>query len=315
VKVVQGIAALPAGLRFTATLGVFDGVHRGHQRVLRETVVLARAQSATALALTFDPHPALVLRGACPPLLCGLDERLAHFARLGIEVAVVQPFDRDLAGLGAAEFIARLRARRVLVGFVMSAESAFGRDRGGTLAAVRLMGAEHDFTVRQAPDVNIGGERISSGRIRTELGAGRLAAVRHMLGRSHAVAGEVVVGDRRGRELGFPTANLQLVDSLALPPDGIYAARAGWGGRDPLSPEHTRDGVISLGVRPTFGGGARTLEVFLFDFEGDLYGQRLRVEFVRRLRGEKNFASAAALIGQMELDAARARRVLDSARL
>jgi riboflavin kinase/FMN adenylyltransferase len=154
------------------------------------------------------------------------------------------------------------------------------------------------------------GALISSTRIRELLARGRLADVRRLLGRAYAVSGNVVIGDRRGRSLGYPTANLHFDEPVALPPDGIYAVRVSWGGEDLLAPRRRADGVASLGVRPTFGGGERTLEVHLFDVDEDLYGRRLRVEFVRRLRGEKKFASAAALIAQMNRDSVRAKDVL-----
>ncbi len=141
---------------------------------------------------------------------------------------------------------------------------------------------------------------------------GRLSDARRLLGRTYSVTGRVVAGDRRGRDLGFPTANLEFASPVALPPDGVYAVRVRWGGADPENPAHQADGVASLGVRPTFGGGARLLEAYLFDFEGDLYDEQLRVEFVRRLRGEKKFGSAEALIAQMNRDAERAKRVLAS---
>lgn len=309
-KVIAGLAALSTGLRFVATVGVFDGVHRGHRLLLRETVATARRLDAAALALTFDPHPDLVLRGACPPLLCDPAERLAHFARLGIEIAVVEPFNRELAELSASQFVDRLAGGRQLAGLVMTSESAFGRDRGGTLTAIERLGRQRGFEVARATDLQLGGRRLSSSRIREELAAGRLATVRQMLGRPYAVVGDVVAGDRRGRMLGFPTANLRPADAVALPPDGIYAARAGWGGGDLLDPAQTADGVVSLGVRPTFGAGERTLEVHLFDFDGALYGQRLRVEFIRRQRGERRFGTAAALVEQMNRDAGRARQIL-----
>jgi riboflavin kinase/FMN adenylyltransferase len=309
-KIIAGIAGLPDGVRLVATLGVFDGVHRGHERVLRDTVMAARRLAAQPLALTFDPHPELVLRGSCPPLLCDPAERLAHFARLGIQLAVVEPFDHDLADLSAADFIDRLAAGRQLAGIVMTSESAFGRNRGGTLAAIERLGGQRGFEVVRAADVQFGGARLSSSRIRAELAAGRLAAVRRMLGRPYAVVGDVVLGDRRGRRLGFPTANLELADAVALPPDGIYAARAGWGGDDVLAPARTAAGVVSLGVRPTFGAGARTFEIHLFDFDGDLYGARLRVGLIRRQRGERRFADAQALVEQMNRDALRAREIL-----
>ena len=185
----------------------------------------------------------------------------------------------------------------------MTPETAFGRDRDGTLAAIENLAPRLRFELIQVDQLLVGGRRISSGRIRDAVAAGRLAEARRLLGRDYAVVGEVVHGDGRGRDLGFPTANLRFDGPVVLPPNGIYAVRASWDGRP-------ADGVASLGVRPTFGAGERLLEVNLFDFEGDLYGRRLRVEFVRRQRGERKFGSVDALVSQMERDARRARQIL-----
>jgi riboflavin kinase / FMN adenylyltransferase len=178
---------------------------------------------------------------------------------------------------------------------------------------VREVSATMDFDVLEVARVTADGGTLSSTRLRNMIAAGRMGEARRLLGRDYAVTGRVVSGDRRGRALGYPTANLEFDAPVALPPNGIYAVRAAWGGEDPLAPRHKADGVASLGVRPTFhDGGARLLEVHLFDVPTklDLYGQTLRVELVRRLRGEKKFASVEALVKQMDRDSARARQVL-----
>jgi len=193
----------------------------------------------------------------------------------------------------------------------MTAESAFGRDRAGGLPAIRELAPRFGYRVIEVPRLSREGMTVSSTRLRAVLASGRLEEVRREIGRRYAVVGKVVRGDQRGRELGFPTANLEFENEVALPADGIYAVRTSWGGPDPLNPSRTADGVASLGVRPTFGqGGRRVLEVHLFDLDEDLYGDRLRVEFVRRLRGEKRFATVQALISEMHRDSDRARRVL-----
>ena len=314
-KVLSDLDELPRGLAFAFALGVFDGVHRGHERVLSETVGAARRAQGRAVVMTFDPHPDEVLRGVAPPLLCDPQEKLAHLAAAGIGLTVVQRFDAAFAAQAPEEFLARLAAGRELRALVMTAETAFGRDRAGTLATAEKMSRQMGFELVRCPEIDVGGERISSTRLRGLLAAGRLAQVRRLLGRHYAVIGEVVGGDRRGRDLGYPTANLHFDRPVALPADGIYAVRASWGGPGPLRPTHRLDGVAALGLRPTFEtDGPRTLEVHLFDFEGELYGRRLRVEFIRRQRGERRFRSAAALIRQMDRDAARARRILDGVR-
>ena len=313
-RILRGIDDLPQGLRFALTIGMFDGVHRGHQRAVGTLVKTARKMAAEATVLTFDPHPAAVLRGSAPPLLCSIEERLSLFAELGVGTTVVQRFDDAFADQPPEQFLQHLCTGRQLVALVMTAESAFGRDRTGMLATIKHLAQPMGFRVVEVPRLTSDGGTLSSTRIRSTLATGRLAEVRRSLGRPYAITGTVVRGDRRGRELGYPTANLAFDAPVALPSDGIYAVRAAWGGTDLLKPARTADGVASLGVRPTFGGGARTFEVHLFDVDEDLYGQKMRVEFVRRLRGEKKFSSAESLVRQMDRDAAKAREVLGTAR-
>ena len=308
------IDELPAGLRFALAIGMFDGVHRGHLRLLEALGKVARERDAMAVVMTFAPHPAAVLRGTPPPLLCDRSEKLMRLADAGVEIVVEQRFDRAFADQTAQAFLERTCSGRRLVALVMTMESAFGRDRSGGLPEIRRLGPHLGLEIVEIPHLTREMSKISSTRIRNLLAAGRLSDVRRMLGRGYAVVGRVVHGDRRGHTLGYPTANLAFEAPVALPPDGIYAVRAGWGNGDPLSPAHSADGVASLGVRPTFGNdGARLLEVHLFDTDQSLYGRSLRVEFVRRLRGERRFPSAQSLIRQMDRDAARARAVLASA--
>jgi riboflavin kinase/FMN adenylyltransferase len=196
-----------------------------------------------------------------------------------------------------------------LVGLVMTHVSAFGRDRGGTLPVLQEMGRGRWETV-EAPTLDMRGARVSSARIRELVSAGRLASASRLLGRPYALVGDVVHGERRGRELGFPTANIHFADPVCLPPDGIYAAHASWGGEALLAPSEHAEAVISLGTQPTFGGRVRLLEVHLLDRDVDLYGQRRRVELCRRLRAQKRYDSADELIVQMGHDVERARAVL-----
>lgn len=304
------IEGLPPGIRLAATIGVFDGMHRGHMRLIGELVRVAREWHAEPTVITFEPHPDAVLRGVPPPLLCDPAERLAWLEDAGVTQAVLQRFDGAFASQTPGEFLARLRAGRELAGLVMSPESAIGRDRAGTPERLREIGRRDGFAVDVIEPAVASGAAISASRIRDALAKGRVPDARRMLGRDPAVVGTVVRGDGRGRLLGFPTANLAFRDRVALPSDGIYAVVAGWGGPDPLHPARRAGGVASLGVRPTFEPGSRVLEVFLFDVAEDLYDERLRVAFVRRQRAERRFESAAALIAQMERDATRARAIL-----
>jgi len=284
-------------------IGMFDGVHRGHVEMIRAETVAAEQLHAKAVVVTFDPHPEAVLRGSTPQLLCDPADKAALLGAAGADYVVIQPFDREFSEQPAEAFLNRLAAGRSLVGVVMTPETAFGRDRDGTLAAIEKMAPALGFDLIRVNQLLLGGRRISSGRIREAVAAGRLAEARRLLGRDYAVVGEVVHGDGRGRDLGFPTANLAFSGPVVLPPNGIYAVRVAWDG-------HRASGAASLGVRPTFGAGQRLLEVNLFDFDGDLYGRRLRVEFVRRQRGERKFGTVGALVKQMERDAQRARQIL-----
>jgi riboflavin kinase/FMN adenylyltransferase len=302
-KVLHSVDELPAGLRFVVVVGMFDGVHRGHRQMLAAQAAAARRLAAQSVVVTFDPHPESVLRGSTPSLLCDPGEKAMLLGAAGAEYVAVQPFDREFASQPAETFLRRLDSGRDLVGVVMSPETAFGRDRDGTQAAVETLAPAMGFEVIDAGQFTLGGKRVSSGRIREAVAAGRLAEARRLLGRRYAVTGTVVHGDARGRDLGFPTANLHFDGPVVLPPNGIYAVRASWEGGK-------ADGVASLGVRPTFGAGERLLEVYLLDFDGDLYGKRMRVEFVRRQRGERKFGSVGALVDQMRRDVERARSIL-----
>jgi riboflavin kinase/FMN adenylyltransferase len=309
----EHLEGLPSGSAMVATIGAFDGVHRGHVALIERLVREARRHGARSVVVTFEPHPAAVLRGTPPTLLCDPLERDARLAELGVDDLVVERFDTELAAQTAEAFVARLRAGRRLVSLLMTEASTFGHGRGGTIASMRLLGATEGFEVVKVVQRHSGDEVISSSRIRAAITAGRLSEAARLLGRRYAVTGTVVHGDGRGRTLGFPTANLAFDAPVALPPDGIYAVRVEL---DPLAPPPRRsvDGVASLGVRPTFGVGARILEVHLLDFDQDLYGTRLRVAFVRRQRGEHRFRDVGALVAQMGRDAASARRILAHAR-
>jgi riboflavin kinase/FMN adenylyltransferase len=308
----SSLEALPLDMRSVATVGAFDGVHRGHVALIERLVREASQRGGEAVVVTFDPHPATILRGTAPELLCDLAERDARLADLGVDHLVVERFDADLAAQTAETFVRRLGPGGRLVALLMTEASAFGRGRGGTLSSMEAFGAAEGFAVVEVPQQRAGGDVISSSRIRAAVLSGRLAEARRLLGRPYAVTGTVVHGDGRGRALGFPTANLAFAAPAALPPNGIFAVHVSWGG-EPTHPERRADGVASLGVRPTFGVGARVLEVFLLDTDEDLYDLRLRVAFIRRQRGERRFTRIERLVEQMERDVARARRVLDRA--
>lgn len=306
----RSIEALPR-LRGAVTVGIFDGMHRGHQLLLGELVRAAAAWEAEPVLITFEPHPELVLRGRAPDLVCDPEERLARLAQAGVAHTVLQRFDREFAAQSAEEFLARVGRRLELAGVVMSTESAFGRDREGTPERIVRLASREGFAFRMVHPLLARGAPVSANRIRALVGRGRLAEAGALLGRRPAVVGRVVAGNGRGRDLGYPTANLAFETPVALPPDGIYAVVVTWGGPTLLEPRRRAWGVASLGVRPTFeDGGARVLEVNLFGVDEQLRGERLRVEFVRRQRAERRFGDVRALVAQMDRDAERARAIL-----
>lgn len=268
---------------------------------------------AVATAVTFDPHPDAVLHGAAPPRLGDPVHTIEGIVGLGVDELVVQPFDRAFSLLEPEAFLHLIGAGDGLRAFVMSADTAFGRERHGDARVVAALGRRLGFGLVLVRPVLAGGSPVSSSRIRAAIGAGRLAEARNLLGRAPSATGRVVPGAGRGHDLGFPTANLAFESPVALPPDGIYAVRATWRLND--DPWRSAPGVASLGRRPTFGPGERVLEVHLFGVAEALYGATMRVDFVRRQRGERRFASVAGLVRQMERDAERARRILGGSTL
>ena len=293
------------------TIGFFDGVHLGHQVVIGEVRRLAAELGARTAVVTFDRHPATVVRPeSAPPLLTTLEQRLELLAATGIDYAVVVHFDEARSLETAEDFVRHelvdcLGARAVVVG----ADFHFGHGRKGDVALLERMGAEHGFEVDGVELVASGSQgarSVSSTAIRAALAAGDVEGANRMLGRPHEVRGVVQPGDQRGRDLGFPTANVAVPDELLLPADGIYA---GWYVR----PDGTRlPTAISLGRRPTFYEAQpySLLEAHVLDFSGDLYGEEASVRFVARLRGEERFESVDALVEQIGRDVTRAREVL-----
>ena len=313
---------IPSGVRISrpvvAAIGIFDGIHRGHQAILEKAVRRARTLRGGAAAVTFYPHPLTVLNPKLvPDLLLSLEERLEIFATLGIRLAVVIPFTRSFSGWSPEKFVERvlvqgLRVREVVVGH----DFGFGKGRRGTVKTLEELGRSAGFKTHVVSPVRIRRERISSRRIRELICRGNLAQAQRFLGRPVTVTGQVVRGANRGRQLGFPTANLKL-KGVVLPPVGVYAVGVRLDGRQ-------RPGMANLGFRPTFqrvkGEGSKVkeiqpphhpiLEVHLFDLKRALYGQLLRVTFVTRIRSERRFASPEALREQLVKDAHRAQAVL-----
>ncbi len=284
-------------------IGTFDGVHRGHQALIARASAIARQQNLPCVLVTFDRHPTATLApDRVPALLCSLRQKIDQIRGLGlVDLVVVLPFDRSMAETSADDFFSQvlkggLRATAVVVGH----DFTFGRGREGDGAWLAQRIETEVF-----PAYQLGGLRVSSSLIRQNLVDGHLEAATALLGRSPRLEGIVVTGQRLGRELGYPTANVAPVERVAIPADGVYA---GWvqthAGRFPAA--------ISIGTRPTVGQLDRAVEAFLLDYPGDsLYGQALAVEWVARIRGQEKFDSLEALVVQMERDVARCREILE----
>jgi riboflavin kinase / FMN adenylyltransferase len=290
------------------TLGNFDGVHLGHQEILSRLVRQAAECGSEAAVITFYPHPTAVLAPQRAPAPLGsLRERLARIRDAGVDTVVLKRFTLSFAALDPEEFVEEYLVRRLGVLKVIIGHSVnFGQGRRGSARTLEEAGPRYGFEVEVVGPVTAKGLTVSSTEVRTRLSAGEVALAACLLGRAYAVEGRVLTGDRRGRTLGFPTANLR-PRMAPLVPDGVYAVRVEREARD----FETRIGVANVGHNPTFQGDRqRTLEAHLFDFDGDLYGERLRVSFVERLRGEMRFSSPQALVEQIRQDAARAREVL-----
>ncbi|MEO8251288.1 MAG: riboflavin biosynthesis protein RibF [Chloroflexota bacterium] len=304
------LAELPAIGPAVVTMGVFDGLHSGHRAVLQATTAAAAERGISSVALVFDPPPGELLRpGSAVPRLAPLAVNLAGIEAAGIDRAVPIRFDEELRKLSAEEFLEGMTPAIELRGLAMSRHSSFGRDRAGTVERMQQLGAQQGFSVVVVEPVEVDGVPVSSTRIRAAIGAGDLPAAQR-LGVTPYLEGTVVVGDRRGRELGFPTANLRFDYLPAMPPLGIYAGRTTFAGR-PITPG--QPSLISIGTRPTFHpGGDLLAEVHLLDVDEDLYGMRLGVDVVARLRDELRFDGAAALVEQMHRDAEMGRSVLES---
>jgi riboflavin kinase / FMN adenylyltransferase len=290
------------------TIGFFDGVHRGHRRLIERVAELARAQSAHAVVVTFWPHPVSIVRPEVSvSLLSTLEEKLDLLARLDLlDATVVMPFTPELAATDPEGFLARLDAFCRPLALVEGPDFAVGHNRAGDLAFLRAAGTRRGFTL-ETFEVREDSERVSSSRIRALVREGRIADVTRLLGRSYTLTGEVVEGDRRGRTLGFPTANLRLDARKILPANGVYAVRV----RLPGERRADHAGVCNIGVRPTFGGEPRLhVEVYLLDVAIDLYGLTLAVEVVARLRDERRFTGIDALKAQIAADVEQARALL-----
>jgi riboflavin kinase/FMN adenylyltransferase len=286
------------------TIGAFDGVHRGHQYLIGQLLQKARQTHRLGGLITFHPHPSAVLSPRNPTrYLTTLGEKAALLARLGLDIMAILPFNREMAQTSARRFTEMISRQLRMTELWVGKDFALGYGRKGTPDVLQALGQEMGFSVKTITPLVWKGEIISSTRIRSLLFRGQVREAAELLGRYPSLAGEVVRGAQRGRCLGFPTANLEVRAERALPANGIYAVYAVLG-------EERYQGVANVGVRPSFDNGERTVETYILDFEADIYGCDLVVEFVQRLRPEKRFTEIKDLIAQIEKDIVEARRIL-----
>lgn len=287
-----------------ATIGTFDGLHRGHQTLLRPLIAGAKAAGTTSVLVTFEPHPRCVVDpNQCPAYLTTLDEKRWLLEPIGLDHLLVIPFTTQVAAMSPAAFMKRLMRGMELRRLLIGEDFRFGQARRGDPALLRRLGQRENFSVEVMPTMSRGKAPISSSRVRRLVLLGQMRAAAQLLGRDYLFRSRVERGEQRGRQLGFPTANLVIPPNKLVPATGVYATRVELDGQ-------LLAGAASVGYRPTFGGHNLTVEVFIIDFEGDLYDRLLTVFFVQRLRGERRFASVQGLVQQMHRDVENARRIL-----
>ena len=288
------------------TIGVFDGVHRGHQHLIRQLVNEATGTGRLAGVVTFRDHPASVLRSDFQPsYITSLEERLSLIGSLGVDLVVPITFDLEVSRLSPREFIVWLQRHLRMRGLVVGPDFAVGHKREGDVKSLTTLGPEMGFTLKVVELLADQDQAVRSTTIRNALAEGDVTLVAAWLGRTFSVTGVVVKGVGRGKTLGFPTANLQVSPGLGIPGDGIYATRAHLG-------EKTFMAATSIGTRPTFDEGYRTVEAFILDFDGDVYEHQVRLEFVQRLRPEEKYETVEALQRQVDEDVAQTREILGS---
>jgi len=306
----RGVDEIPSNWgRCVVTIGVFDGVHAGHQRIIGRAVEVARERGLPAVVLTFDPHPSEIIRpGSHPPVLTAARHKAELIEELGVDVMCVLPFTPDLRRQTADEFVHAVLVERLHVSAVVVGENfRYGSKAAGDVASLTAAGQRFGFAVEGVPLEGREGTTFSSTYVRSLVEAGDVEEAARVLGREHRVEGLVVRGDQRGREIGYPTANLSLLPWSAVPADGIYAGRLfrylHAGGEELAA-------AISIGTNPTFAGREHRVEAYVLDFDGDLYGERVGLSFTARLRNTERFDDVAGLVAQMAKDVDRTRELV-----
>ena len=291
------------------TIGVFDGVHRGHQHLFGQLIAAAAASGSRAGVVTFRNHPASVLRPDFQPrYLSSVEERISRISDAGIDFVVPVTFDEDLSELSARDFIARLQGTLRMRGLVVGPDFALGHRREADVNILAALGKALGFDVHVVDSLEESGTPVKSTAVRQALARGDVPLASRLLARNFTLTGVVIGGDKRGRTLGFPTANLQPTQGMAIPADGIYATWA-------LIEKKRVMAATSIGIRPTFGVNDRVIEAFLLDFQGDLYDRSVGLEFVERLRDELKFDSIEKLTTQMDADVAQTREILEASEM
>ena len=299
----ETLSGIRPGKETVVTVGVFDGVHEGHRHLLRQVVAAADGRYIPTV-VTFSNRPITVLDpGTEPSYLTTVDERVDLIKQQGIELVVCLEFTLKLAQVTAEAFAKLLADSLKMKGLVLGPDSALGKDRQGDFSFMRKQGDELGFSVRSVEPLEIQGQAVQSRRIRAAVADGNMSICPKLLGRNHHLSGTVVVGDQRGRTLGFPTANIEIDEQLLLPGDGIYATWAIIDGKRHKS-------ATSIGIRPTFGLTQRLVEVYVMDFSDDLYGKTVDVEFIKKVRDQEKFDGLEALITQIKRDVEDCRQVL-----
>ena len=303
-EIEQELASItPQGKTFI-TMGVFDGVHAGHRYLLKKLQQRAAEKNLLSGVVTFSPHPQSVLHPHNElPWLTSLEDRVGVFQELGVNIVAVLTFTPKVAQLGAQEFISLVKKHLSMRGIMVGPDFALGQGKEGNINLLRALGREMEFSVEVIPPFTINGEVVSSTLIRQALGQGDMRKVERLMGRYFYLRGKVITSDKRGRVLGFPTANLNIKPQQALPGNGIYATIAHVDGKQFPS-------ATNIGIRPTFGEGEKTVETHLLNYKGDLYGKDMRVEFVRKLRDEQRFPSSEELKAQIEKDVREVEAIL-----
>jgi riboflavin kinase / FMN adenylyltransferase len=302
----RGLDGIPYGWgRCVVTVGVFDGVHRGHQQIISRAVARARDTLLPAVVLTFDPHPSEVVRpGSHPPVLTSVRRKAEIMADLGVDVVCVLPFTLEFSRLGPAEFVHQVLVERLHAAALVVGENfRFGHRAAGDLTMLRGLGASFGFATEGVPLVQDDDVTFSSTYVRACIDAGDVEHAAVALGRDHRLEGIVIRGDGRGRRLGYPTANVRPERYAAVPADGVYAGRVVLGGKRLAT-------AVSVGTNPTFEGRERRVEAYVLDFDDDLYGDEIGVEFTARLRGQERYDLMEDLVAQIGRDVERTRQIV-----